>query len=96
MVTVHAGHTRCTLAFDPVTLTNVLGRNRHLVRVERNGTTLYEEIVEDSPLHTAVHEAITNLFGTSAPPPPDLVGLRRIAAIAEMLHAHRPAMAAPL
>lgn len=95
---IHVGQTRFTVAFDPVTLPNgeLLGRNHHLLLVERNGAVLHEEIVEDSPLHTTVSRAATDLFGAAALPTPELVGLRRIAAIAEVLHAHRPSLAEPI
>lgn len=97
IATIHAGRTRFTVAFDPVTLPNgeLLGRNHHLLLVERNGAVLHEEIVEDSPLHTAVSRAATDLFGSAALPAPELAGLRRIASIAEVLHTHRPATTDP-
>lgn len=92
--TVHSGLTRFTVAFDPVTLSDraPLGRNRHLVRVERGGAVLHEELVQDSPLHNAVRQAATGLFGSAVLPASDLAGPRRIAAIAEVLHTHRPAL----
>lgn len=95
--TVHAGRTRFTVAFDPVTLSDgeLLDRNRHLVRAERDGTVLHEEVVDDSPLHTAVSRAATDLLGSAVLPAPDLAGLCRIAAIAEVLHTHRPATGDP-
>lgn len=95
--TVHAGQTRFSITFDPVTLPDgtMLGRNRHLVSVERDGAVLHEEVVEDSPLHTAVSRAVDDLLGLADLPAPDLAGLCRIAAIAEVLHTHRPAMTGP-
>lgn len=96
-VSIHVARTRFSITFDPVSLPEgtTLGRNRHLVRVERDGAVLHEEVVEDSPLHTAVQQATIDLFEAEEPADPNLTGLRRIAAIAEVLHAHCPSLAEP-
>ncbi len=61
-----------------------------------DGTVLHEEVVDDSPLHTAVHHAAIDLFGSVELPTHHLAGLCRIAGIAEVLHTHRPAAGIPV
>ncbi|WP_285729328.1 Gfo/Idh/MocA family oxidoreductase [Nocardiopsis sp. ATB16-24] len=96
-VTIHAGRTRFTVFFDPVTLPggDHLGLNRHLVQAERDGVTLHEEVVDDSPLHTAVRDATTKLLGTGPMADPDLSSLHRISAIADLLRANQPLFTQP-
>lgn len=91
-VTVHAGRTQFTAHLDPVTAPGgwQLDRNHHRITAERDGTVLYDEVVEDSPLHTAIRHATTTLLGTEPVPEPDLVPLRRIASLAELLRAQQP------
>jgi hypothetical protein len=78
--------------FDPVTAPGgwQLDRNHHRITAERDGAVLHDEVVEDSPLHIAIRHA-TTLLGTDPIPEPDLRPLRRIAALAELLHAQQPA-----
>ncbi|MFI2204726.1 NAD(P)-dependent oxidoreductase [Streptomyces sp. NPDC020192] len=91
-VTVHAGRTQFTVHLDPVTATGgwQLERNHHRVTAERDGLMLHDEVVHDSPLHTAIRNATTTLMGTCSVPEPDLGPLRRIAALAELLRAQQP------
>lgn len=97
-VTLHTGQTRCTLHLDPVTATGgwQLDRNRHRLTVERRAELLHDQVLADSPLQTALRSTIDALLGTDPMPPPDLLPLQRIAAIAELLHtqqtlgAHQP------
>ncbi|MGW4731708.1 NAD(P)-dependent oxidoreductase [Streptomyces shenzhenensis] len=91
-VTVHAGRTQFTVHLDPVTATGgwQLERNHHRVTAERDGMVLHDEVVHDSPLHTAIHNATTTLTGAGSVPEPDLSPLRRIASLAELLRAQQP------
>ncbi|GII52813.1 hypothetical protein Pth03_12020 [Planotetraspora thailandica] len=91
-ITVHAGRTRFTAHLDPVTAPDgwQLNRNLHRVTVERGGEILHDEVIEDSPLHTAIRQAIVMLTGPVTAPPPDLAPLRRIAKLAEFLRAQQP------
>ncbi|MBO7936569.1 hypothetical protein [Streptomyces antibioticus] len=91
-VTVHAGRTQFTAHLDPVTATGgwQLERNHHRVTAERDGLVLHDEVVHDSPLHTAILSATTTLTGASPVPEPDLGPLRRIASLAELLRAQQP------
>ena len=95
--TVHAGRTHFTVHFGPVTLSggDQLGRNRHLVQAERDGKVLHEEVVDDSPLHTAVRDATARLLGTEPMAAPNLSSLHRIATIADLLRAHQPLTSQP-
>ena len=92
-VAVHAGRTRFAVHLDPVTAPGgwQLARSNHRVTAERDGTVLHDEVVHDSPLHTAVQHAATTLLGSRPLPEPNLQPLRRIAALAELLRAQQPA-----
>lgn len=87
-MTLHAGQTRCTLHFDPVTAAGgwQLECNRHRLTVERRAEILHDQVLADSPLQTALRSTIDALLGTDPMPPPDLLPLQRIATIAELLH----------
>lgn len=91
-VTVHAGRTQFTAHLDPVTAPGgwQLDRNHHRITAERDGTVLYDTVVQDSPLHTAIRHATTTLLGKDPVSEPDLVPLRRIASLAEVLRAQQP------
>ncbi|MFD4577421.1 hypothetical protein ACFWNK_34045 [Streptomyces sp. NPDC058417] len=91
-VTVHAGRTQFTVHLDPVTATGgwQLERNHHRITAERDGLVLHDEVIHDSPLHTAIRNAITTLTGDGPVPEPDLGPLRRIASLAELLRAQQP------
>lgn len=90
-LSVSVGRSRFTAHFDPVSVHGQPAqRNRHLITVERDGALAHEEVVHDSPLHTAVHTATATLLGDAPTPPPDLTTLRRIAALADLLRANRP------
>ncbi|WP_211591847.1 NAD-binding protein [Microbispora sp. H10836] len=90
-ITVHAGRTQFTAHLDPVTATGgwQLERNHHRVTVERAGELLHDEVVQDSPLHTSIRDAVATLIGPGPVPPPDLNPLRRIAMLAEFLRAQQ-------
>lgn len=87
-VTLRTGQTRCTLHLDPVTATGgwQLERNRHRVTVERRAEVLHDQVLEDSPFETALRSSVGDVLGADPLPPPDLLPLQRIAAIAELLH----------
>lgn len=91
-VTIHAGTTRFTLHLDPVTAPDgwQLDRNHHRVTAERDGQVIHDAVLQDSPLTTGVRHAIAALLDDAAPPAPDLAPLRRIAAVAALLHARAP------
>ncbi|MFC7640252.1 hypothetical protein ACFQX6_03845 [Streptosporangium lutulentum] len=91
-LTVHAGRTRVTVHLDPVTAAGgwQLERNHHRVTVERDGDVLHDQVVEDSPLHTAIELAAGALISSRVLPPLDLGPLRRITAMAEHLRAQQP------
>lgn len=91
-ITLHAGQTRFTAHLDPVTAPGgwQLERNQHRITVERAGHLLHDEVLTDSPLHTAITTAIKTLLGPDPLPPPDLTPLRRIAGLTELLRAQQP------
>ena len=91
-VAVHAGKTRFTVHLDPVTAPGgwQLNRNEHRLTAERDGIVLHDEVIEDSPLRTALTTAVATLLAGTEVPSPDLSGLRRISALAAALHAQRP------
>lgn len=91
-VAVHAGKTRFTVHLDPVTAPGgwQLNRNEHRLTAERDGIVLHDEVIEDSPLGTALTTAVATLLSDTDVPSPDLSGLRRISALAAVLHAQRP------
>lgn len=86
-VTVHAGRTRFKLHLEPVTAPGgwQLDRNQHRLSADQNGTVVFDQIIEDSPMHTSIRHAIAILRGQTPPPRPDLAPLRRIAALATAL-----------
>ncbi|MEU8042413.1 hypothetical protein [Streptosporangium sp. NPDC049078] len=91
-LTVDVGRTRVTVHLDPVTTAGgwQLDRNRHRVVVERDGDMLCDQVVEDSPLRTAICEAADALTSRRPLPPLDLGPLQRITALAEYLRAQQP------
>lgn len=86
-VTVRAGRTTFTACLDPVTTADgwQLARNHHRITAERSGQLIHDQILTDSPLHTAIQHAARALTGSQPLSPPDLAPLRRIAAIAQLL-----------
>lgn len=94
-VVAFSGDTRFALHMDPVTAHGgwQLDRNHHRLTADCNGHLLHDQVLEDSPLHTAARHAITALLADTALPPPDLAPLRRIAALADYLRAAQPAKA---
>ncbi|GAA4236862.1 hypothetical protein FHR32_006111 [Streptosporangium album] len=91
-LTVHAGRTHVTVHLAPVTTAGgwQLDRNHHRITVEHDGHVLHDEVMEDSPLQTAICAAASTLTGSQPLPPLDLGPLRRITALAENLHAQQP------
>jgi hypothetical protein len=89
---VRAGQTRFTAHLDPVTAPGgwQLDRNQHRITVERASQLLHDEVVEDSPLHTAIDTAVKALLGSDPLPALDLAPLCRIASLAELLRAQQP------
>ncbi|MFY1633568.1 NAD(P)-dependent oxidoreductase [Solwaraspora sp. WMMB335] len=94
-ITVHAGQTRFVAHLDPVTAPDgwQLDRNQHRITAHRGDRLLHDDVIEDSPLHTAVRDAVSQLLSDSPIPPPDLSPLRRIAALAQLLRAQQPDLA---
>ena len=88
-VTVHAGKTLFTASISPVTTPNgwQLPLNYHLIAAERSGRVVHEQVITDSPLHTAIQHAVRTLLGDEPLMSPDLASLRRIADIADLLRA---------
>lgn len=86
-VTVHAGRTRFKLHLEPVTAPGgwQLDRNQHRLSADQDGKVVFDQIIEDSPMHTSIRHAIAVLRGQTAPLRPDLAPLRRIAALASTL-----------
>jgi len=86
-VTVHVGRTRFKLHLEPVTAPGgwQLDRNQHRLSADQDGSVVFDQIIEDSPMHTSIRHAIAVLRGQTAPPRPDLAPLRRIAALAGTL-----------
>ncbi len=94
-ITVHAERTRFVAHLDPVTAPDgwQLDRNQHRITAHRDGRLLHDAVIDDSPLHNAVRDAVSQLFGDDHLPPPDLAPLRRIAALAQFLRAQQPNVA---
>jgi hypothetical protein len=90
-VTLRAGQTRCTLHLDPVTASGgwQLERNQHRLTVERRAQIVHDQVLDDSPLETALRSSIDDLLSPDPLPPPDLMPLQRIAAVAELLRAQQ-------
>ena len=86
-VTVHAGRTRFKLHLEPVTAPGgwQLDRNQHRLTADQDGTVVFDQIIEDSPMHTSIRHAVATLRSQTPPPRPDLAPLRRIAALAATL-----------
>jgi S-adenosylhomocysteine hydrolase/predicted dehydrogenase len=86
-VTVHAGRTRFKLHLEPVTAPGgwQLDRNHHRLSADQDGTVVFDQIIEDSPMHTSIRHAIDVLRGQTPPLRPDFGPLRRIAALATTL-----------
>lgn len=91
-VSVHAGQTQFSAHLDPVTTAEgwQLARNRHRLTATRGGKLLHDEVIDDSPMHTAIQRAASALLSEHQLPLPDLGPLRRIAAMAEFLRARQP------
>jgi hypothetical protein len=91
-IAIRAGQTRFTAHLAPVTAAGgwQLDRNQHRITVERCGRMLHDEVIDDSPMHTAIRQAVSALLGDEPLPPPDLAPLRRIARVAEFLRAQQP------
>ena len=92
-ITVRAGRTTFTACLDPVTTADgwQLPRNHHRITAERSGQLIHDQILTDSPLHTAIQHAARALTGSQPLSPPDLAPLRRIAAIAQFLRSSEEA-----
>jgi S-adenosylhomocysteine hydrolase len=91
-IVAHVGQTRFTCHLDPVTAPDgwQLDRNQHRITVEHSGQILHDAVIDDSPLHTAIRAAASDLLDDSPLAPPDLTPLRRIAAMAEFLRMQEP------
>ncbi len=89
-VTVHAGSTRFSLHLEPVTAPGgwQLDRNQHRLTADQKGTLVFDQIIDDSPMHTSIRHAVTALRADAQLPRPDLAPLRRIAALAATLSKH--------
>ncbi|TQN28423.1 oxidoreductase family protein [Haloactinospora alba] len=91
-VRLETGNTRFTLHLEPVTAPGgwQLERNHHRLTAERDNHLLYDEVLEDSPLSTAIRYAMRSLLDEAPLPEVDLIPLRRIAALAEILRDRAP------
>lgn len=91
-IRVEAGATRFTLYLEPVTAPGglQLDRNHHRLTAERAGQIVHDEVVEDSPMSTAIRHAMTTLLDSSPLPDMNLVPLQRIASLAEILRTRAP------
>ncbi|MEU0484546.1 Gfo/Idh/MocA family oxidoreductase [Streptosporangium sp. NPDC006013] len=91
-LTVHVGRIRISVHLDPVTTADgwQLDRNHHRVVAERDDEVLHDQVIEDSPLRTAIREAADALTSLRPLPPLDLGPLRRITALAEHLRVWWP------
>lgn len=91
-VAVHAGATCFTLHLEPVTVPGgwQLDRNHHRLTAERDRHLVHDEVVQDSPMATAVRHAVCELLDDTPLVPPDLTALRRIASLANLLRARAP------
>ncbi|MFG1755324.1 Rossmann-fold NAD(P)-binding domain-containing protein [Streptosporangium sandarakinum] len=96
-LTVTAGRTQVAVHLEPVTVAGgwQLERNHHRVVAARNGRIVHDQVVEDSPLRTAISDAIGRLTGPLPVEPLELGPLRRIAVLAEYLRAQQPAGQTP-
>ncbi|QOC93845.1 Gfo/Idh/MocA family oxidoreductase [Micromonospora craniellae] len=91
-ISVRAGRTRFVAHLDPVTAPDgwQLDRNQHRVTAHRDGLLVHDTVVDDSPLHTAVRNAVSQLLSDDVLLPPDLDPLRRIADLAQFLRVQQP------
>jgi len=89
-VTVHAGSIRFSLHLEPVTAPGgwQLDRNQHRLTADQKGNVVFDQIIDDSPMHTSIRHAVTALRADAQLPRPDLAPLRRIAALAATLREH--------
>jgi hypothetical protein len=87
IITAQAGETLFTARLAPATGTDgrQLPLNGHFITAERIGRVTFEQVITDSPMHTAIRRAARTLLDSDPVPPPDLTPLRRIAAIATLL-----------
>ncbi|WP_344258678.1 hypothetical protein [Streptomyces sodiiphilus] len=94
-VTLYAGTTRFAAHLDPVTTADghQLDRNHHRITATRAGHIRHEEVLHDSPLDTAIGNAVTQLLAGTPLPSPNLLPLRRIAALADALRPYAAATA---
>ncbi len=90
-VNVHAGSTRFSLHLEPVTAPGgwQLGRNQHRLTADQKGNVVFDQIIDDSPLHTSIRHAVAALCADAQLPRPDVSPLRRIAALAATLREHQ-------
>lgn len=95
-VTIHAGSTRFGLHLEPVTAPGgwQLDRNQHRLTADQKGNVVFDQIIDDSPMHTSIRHAVTALCADAQLPRPDLAPLRRIAALAATLRKHKTTEAA--
>jgi len=91
IITAHAGETLFTARLAPATGPDgrLLPLNHHLITAERGGRVTHEQVITDSPMHTAIRHATRTLLSGEPATPPDLSALRRIAAIAAALRTTR-------
>lgn len=94
-ITVHAGRTRFLAHLDPVTAPDgwQLDRNQHRITAHQGGRLLHDTVIDDSPLHTAIREAVSRLLSDDPLPRPHLAPLLRIAALGQFLRAQQPDLA---
>jgi S-adenosylhomocysteine hydrolase len=91
IITAHAGETLFTARLAPATGPDgrQLPLNHHLITAERVGQVTHEQVITDSPMHTAIRHATRTLLSAAPTQPLDLSALRRIAAIAAALRTSR-------
>ncbi|MFC0863329.1 hypothetical protein ACFHYQ_13605 [Sphaerimonospora cavernae] len=91
-VAIHAGTTHFALHLEPVTAPDgwQLDRNHHRLTATRDGRILHDEVLHDSPMENSIRHAVSQLTGTTPLPSLDLTPLRRIAALANVLHNTMP------
>ncbi|QOL13596.1 Gfo/Idh/MocA family oxidoreductase [Dickeya dianthicola] len=86
-VTLEVGDVTANIFLDPVTDQEgrQLPRNHHRILIQRDGKTLHDEIIMDSPLHNAIRSAIAYFRESKDPVYIDLSTLKRISSIASHL-----------
>jgi S-adenosylhomocysteine hydrolase len=89
VISAQAGETLFTACLAPAPSPRglALPLNQHLITAERGGQTTHEQVITDSPMHTAIRHATRSLLNSDHPTPPDLSTLRRIAGVAAALRA---------